>query len=91
MSNECSCLESRLGYNVPEHNIQIPQNLPNPEPLNIDYDNFPQNVIVPINNIENDAPQYVEQENILVVIPNEDSDDLDIIEIHADDDSLDNM
>lgn len=91
-TRDCLCIESRLSYNVPEHKAynQPPSN--NPHPLrSTEYGCFLQNVIVPVNDSENNNTEYVEKDNIVIVIPNQEVEDLDYIEIHPEEDCLDNI
>lgn len=77
---------------MPEHTINNQAPNINPTPMkSTEYGCFLQNVIVPVNDIENNDTQYVEKDNIVVVIPNEDIEDLDYIDIHPEDDCLDNI
>lgn len=91
-SCDCLCMESRLGYNVPEHNLENQNSTNNKNPFkSTEYGCFLQNVIVPVNDIEKNDTQYVEKDNIVVVIPNDDDEDLDYIDIHPEEDCLDNI
>lgn len=88
-SCDCSCSEARKHFNP--ISVEIPQNLPIE---NMEIPNYNENVLVPINN-GNDS-QYQEMENYVIFVVNnlneiDEEEDKDIIEIHPENEDLENI
>lgn len=100
-SSECNCSESRRHFHVPEQNDEALADHFNDKVRVTEHGSFSQNVLVPLNH-GGDIPKYIMNENIVVFVENEicngkekkdeeDEEDKDIIEIHAEEYSLDDI
>lgn len=94
-TTECSCIESRLHFAVSEHE-EVDKKEQKIENIKItEYGPFQENVTVPVN-IDGSKVKYVPKENLVVFVANdhnmiEEEEDRDFIEIHPEDDCLDQL
>lgn len=96
-SSNCSCVESRLHFAVPEQKeVDINNHCIEESVKLTEYGPIQENVIVPVNVGEN-IVRYIPKENMIVFVTNThaitnepaNDEDRDILEIHPEDDCLD--
>lgn len=98
LTSECTCCESRSDSCVSEHRRESGRSLYSiTDPTNVrktEYGSFQENVIVPIST-EHNRMKYKTVDNIVVLIQNnveeKEEEDLDYIEIHAENESLEDI
>lgn len=98
-SCDCVCSEARRHFHVPEHNDGNSSCHLSEEVKVTEYGTFHKNILVP-SNVEGKDTKFVLNENLVVFVENEvqdeqrnqeEEEDKDIIEIHAEEYSLDEI